>query len=91
MVLRRKAQQKTLVISRKEYNHLWSHINADQEKLILSKQEEEYRNFLKSASAEMTKTWENSIEKGRLRKIEEEKEVKILAASKGKRNHFWDQ
>lgn len=72
-----------LFLSRRKYNHLWSHLNVEQEKKEVSKQEEAYREFLKLASKQMTETWENSIEKSRLRKTEEGKQQKLKAQTKG--------
>lgn len=59
-----------LVIPRKQFDQILSHLNKDVEKKEASKQDEEYREFLKVKSKEMTKTWENSIENVRIRKAE---------------------
>lgn len=69
-----------LVISSKQFNQILSHLNKGEEKKETTKQDEEYREFLREKSKEMTKTWNNSIENVRLRKVEAHARKKQEAA-----------
>lgn len=62
---------------------MWSHLNQDKVKEEVSKQEEEYREYLRRTSQEMTKGWENSIENTRIRKGMERDAIKANAVVQG--------
>lgn len=62
---------------------MWSHLNQDKEKEEVSKQEEDYREYLRRTSQEMTKGWENSIENTRIRKGMERDAIKANAVVQG--------
>lgn len=62
---------------------MWSHLNQDKVKEEVTKQEEEYREYLRRTSQEMTKGWENSIENTRIRKGQEKDAIRADAVVQG--------
>lgn len=83
-VERKIIQKKPLILSKSQYNAMWSHLNKDKKKEELTKQEEEYREYLRRTSQDMTKEWENSIENTRIRKGKEREAERAIAVVQGK-------
>lgn len=63
---------------------MWSNLKQeDKVKEEVTKQEEEYREYLRTTSEAMTSRWENSIENTRKRKGKEREEAKVTAIVQG--------
>lgn len=87
-VQRKTVAKKPLILSKSQYNAMWSHLNRDKKKEEVTKQEEEYREYLRRTSQEMTKNWENSIENTRIKKGKEKEAIRAVAAVQGRFSAF---
>lgn len=74
---------RTLYLHKSEWQRITEQINKNVESVKSFKTDLDYEEYLKNGSREMTKNWENTVEKNRQRKDDERKRLEDQKKAEG--------
>lgn len=72
-----------LFLNIKEWQRITEQIDKNQQSVMHFENDLDYEEYLKNGSREMTKNWENTVKKNRLRKDDERKKVQEEKKAEG--------